>query len=1350
VAGLGPEVEGDAEPARLEGRLRALALRQQHPQGTADDNSSTSSATPPDSPLEPIVPDHPHNPFHDPILQLALLQSPLSLGLRTPSSQSAYNTPQLSAASTPRPLPATLLLPFPEHHTMQHLGEQSIAGRAFQYAKFGGGDATAARQHAMHLQHYVAGVRAVEGSVIKPIIDAVSTTLVVGKDPAAWHSELWSGGEQLDADERSAQLPPGQQLYLLDCLADLYSVVAVGITDDSTEAYQTKLGRLAQMLGRSDYELGERWLLTELVSAHQRYLLAEAPMAAGATEAATAAATAAARKAARRQDYTLPLYSTLAGREQFLPPTAAVAQTTLAAINTAITTNRARITPRWTATRDLFLGDAARASRQSTKLAFISPSTYLLEMFKAQFGAPGSAERQQLVNCWPELSEGILDWVPRFRAAVSLNRKSADFPQPQLISLLLGFLEKTPHFGSWSSVADSIHFELAEPKSLEGVLIPLCERVRLKEIQADNLELLRPSRRRPAPRPESPALARPNPRVGQTLHPRSSASPSPGRRSSTPTPPTVKHVSWDALTASPAPGRATSPAPGRASSPTTYVNPREPCDCCRVPHPEGFCPARSAGSRHLPADWAPTTLPQFHTFSRNVVAKGLLDFRPMAVPLHSAPSAPYNHPLSPSSSHPPRPAATARPRDGRPIQTVPTTSGRRQQPTPSTTTNYNAFPPPQSYNTTFSPHRDDPTPYYEDVEPGIFGAHPTEFGAASTPPRRSPRTQSPAPTPIPQPAAAVPPPPPTPVTQPAPPPPPTRAFTVPDRAAPVPYGVTPVPAGVTAATLRPSSPAAAGAGRAGARGAPLQAVATAPQAPAALQLAQGISYARDSRPSAWQPDQLGADFPLADVLARVAREGEGSRLAQYLPAALVVISGIGTEQYATSLSSGHVAVHLPLWVMAGLPAPGGDGSRAGTAPGGDGSRAGTAPGGDGSRAGTAPRGGGSRAGTAAEGAEGASAMPAEMGEGGRGSPSSSDGSYYYCEETERLVRGDDRVRWEGGEGSEGATGAEAGPPQDWQAQAEEFLDRLLEPSPVPWEGGGPLEGRELRAEPYQDPEIYSNGGAAARQEAMAWEANRHAEAAAAAAEAAAWALQQAALRAEIRPRLEAARLRALGAAEPPASQDPWDLFSDEAPPSLPSSPPPSPPAAMFTTPVSNSTKPAATCIASSPLSKRVFKAPSISMLHADKPAVGISIFVREQLLPDSRPPTLCDSGANVNLMPLWMAQRLGLEWSSDGQVALYSTAPGPRPTLGKVTTPIKVRLAHGTSNAVTFDIPLHIIDTKSQSWGLLLGTGWLASVGACLDFFTSQLHYRPRLHEVTADKPLTAKDRRNLRVFSVP
>jgi hypothetical protein len=121
-----------------------------------------ASATPPDSPLEPIVPDHPHNPFHDPILQLALLQSPLSLGLRTPSSQSAYNTPQLSAASTPRPLPATLLLPFPEHHTMQHLGEQSIAGRAFQYAKFGGGDATAARQHAMHLQHYVAGVRAVE------------------------------------------------------------------------------------------------------------------------------------------------------------------------------------------------------------------------------------------------------------------------------------------------------------------------------------------------------------------------------------------------------------------------------------------------------------------------------------------------------------------------------------------------------------------------------------------------------------------------------------------------------------------------------------------------------------------------------------------------------------------------------------------------------------------------------------------------------------------------------------------------------------------------------------------------------------------------------------------------------------------------------------------------------------------------------------------------------------------------------------------------------------------------------------------------------------------------------------
>jgi hypothetical protein len=152
-----------------------------------------------------------------------------------------------------------------------------------------------------------------------------------------------------------------------------------------------------------------------------------------------------------------------------------------------------------------------------------------------------------------------------------------------------------------------------------------------------------------------------------------------------------------------------------------------------------------------------------------------------------------------------------------------------------------------------------------------------------------------------------------------------------------------------------------------------------------------------------------------------------------------------------------------------------------------------------------------------------------------------------------------------------------------------------------------------------------------------------------------------------------------------------------------------------------------------------FCPPSVTYLEAGKPTESLSLVCNGKVL--AAPRTLLDSGANINGIPLRVALACGAKFSDKQRMALRGASKTPSTTLGRVTTELDICLCLGTTSSVTLRLPLHVVDTgDNKSWDLLLGTGFLAAIGAKIDFLTSTLTFRPQLiNTPNADKAAIAK-----------
>lgn len=154
-------------------------------------------------------------------------------------------------------------------------------------------------------------------------------------------------------------------------------------------------------------------------------------------------------------------------------------------------------------------------------------------------------------------------------------------------------------------------------------------------------------------------------------------------------------------------------------------------------------------------------------------------------------------------------------------------------------------------------------------------------------------------------------------------------------------------------------------------------------------------------------------------------------------------------------------------------------------------------------------------------------------------------------------------------------------------------------------------------------------------------------------------------------------------------------------------------------------------ITTTPLTERRFEPPSVTYVEASTPEEGISLTVgdSDEVLCCLR--ALIDSGANINGISLRLAMKLGLKFCTKQRMALRGASKLPSSTLGRVTTEVDVVFCHNTTHRLYLRLPLHVIDTgENQSWDLLLGTGFLAMIGAKLDFLHSTLSYTPQLIDV--------------------
>jgi hypothetical protein len=148
-------------------------------------------------------------------------------------------------------------------------------------------------------------------------------------------------------------------------------------------------------------------------------------------------------------------------------------------------------------------------------------------------------------------------------------------------------------------------------------------------------------------------------------------------------------------------------------------------------------------------------------------------------------------------------------------------------------------------------------------------------------------------------------------------------------------------------------------------------------------------------------------------------------------------------------------------------------------------------------------------------------------------------------------------------------------------------------------------------------------------------------------------------------------------------------------------------------------------------SRRQYPIPSVTYLEAEQPHQGITIVHDNRII--AAPCTMLDTGANVNLITADLAHRLNLSHAPSHSITLAGTSDTPTATVGRITSPISIGLCVGTTAACLLSLPIHVVpSTKQQRWGLLLGTGFLSIIGARLDFFSSELLFRPNLADSTA------------------
>lgn len=130
---------------------------------------------------------------------------------------------------------------------------------------------------------------------------------------------------------------------------------------------------------------------------------------------------------------------------------------------------------------------------------------------------------------------------------------------------------------------------------------------------------------------------------------------------------------------------------------------------------------------------------------------------------------------------------------------------------------------------------------------------------------------------------------------------------------------------------------------------------------------------------------------------------------------------------------------------------------------------------------------------------------------------------------------------------------------------------------------------------------------------------------------------------------------------------------------------------------------------------------------------------------------MLDSGATVVLMNHSLAVQAGVQYSPEHSLALQIADATTSRTLGKVTSNVDIALCYGTPGQVILRMPIHVIKTpKQQRWGLLLGTGFLNTIGACLDFFGSRLSYRPHLLDAPEADPDSEEQQPTLQVYTIP
>lgn len=107
--------------------------------------------------------------------------------------------------------------------------------------------------------------------------------------------------------------------------------------------------------------------------------------------------------------------------------------------------------------------------------------------------------------------------------------------------------------------------------------------------------------------------------------------------------------------------------------------------------------------------------------------------------------------------------------------------------------------------------------------------------------------------------------------------------------------------------------------------------------------------------------------------------------------------------------------------------------------------------------------------------------------------------------------------------------------------------------------------------------------------------------------------------------------------------------------------------------------------------------------------------------------TIVDTGSTMNIITLSAAKQANLKWDSSTAQSMTTSSGSTACTLGLVTSPVMISLCHDDEAVRTgIMLDLHIVDSRSNCYDLLLGTQWLTAIGARLDVAQpSTLTYYP-------------------------